>query len=91
MAEQGSPDRKLTRREKAEHNRAAWAAREKPRPSRLLTKAQMQALRQEAWRLRRVSAMPFSLPDFSMSPEVAELLGLPPRRGGKSAEPSDEE
>jgi hypothetical protein len=87
---------KLTRREKAELNRATWAARENP-PSRrvltgTLTRAEMLALRREAWRLRHVASPPFNLPpDFAMSPEVAAMLGLPPNGRDRPEEPSDNE
>jgi hypothetical protein len=66
------PGRKLTRAEKAVVNRKTWATRASPPSSRVLTgtltRAQMQALRQEAWRLRHVSATPLNLPpDFAMT------------------------
>jgi hypothetical protein len=95
MAEPEPPGRQLTRAEKAEVNRTTWATRELPPSSRALTgmlsRAEMSALRREAWRLRHVASPPFSLPpDFAMSTEVAEMLGLPPGPADK-IEPTDDE
>jgi hypothetical protein len=97
MAEPEPPTgRKLTRAEKAELNRAAWTVRQSPPSTRVLTgtltRVQMQALRQEAWRLRHVSTTPLNLPpDFLMPDAVAAMLGLSPNGRDRPEEPSDDE